>query len=190
MTPIRMATAGSDEAPLETQQGQTIEELFEVLESPLLQYALRFVHERGVAEDLVQDAFMKLQANFDHVLEPRRWLFRTVHNQALNYQRQSGKIVPMEWTKEDGSTQGMDLADPQPGPDEQVLRWEGIGLVQASLSELDDRSRQLIHLKFNDGLTYQQISARTGLTTGHVGYLLHHALKTIAADLSRNGGLP
>ena len=62
--------------------------------------------------------------------------------------------------------------------------------VRLSLGALDDRSRQLITLKFNDGLSYKEMSARTGLTTGHVGYLLHHALKAIADELVKNGIVP
>jgi DNA-directed RNA polymerase specialized sigma24 family protein len=39
-------------------------------------------------------------------------------------------------------------------------------------------------------LSYQEISSRTGLTVGHVGYLLHHALKSLAGELARNGVVP
>ena len=52
---------------------------------------------------------------------------------------------------------------------------------------LDDRSRELVRLKFDEDLSYKQISERTGLKSGHVGYLLHHALKTIATELARTG---
>jgi RNA polymerase sigma-70 factor (ECF subfamily) len=44
-----------------------------------------------------------------------------------------------------------------------------------------------LQLKFNDDLSYKEISARTGLTVGHVGYLLHHALKAMAAELAKIG---
>src|SRR5580698_7033239 len=75
---------------------ETIEELFSALESPLLNYALRLAGELGAAEDSVQEAFMKLQAQFKEVREPRRWLYRTVHNLALNHRRRAGKIVALE----------------------------------------------------------------------------------------------
>jgi RNA polymerase sigma-70 factor (ECF subfamily) len=39
-------------------------------------------------------------------------------------------------------------------------------------------------------LSYKEISARTGLTVGNVGYLLHHALKGIAEELAKNGVVP
>src|SRR5208282_5197723 len=74
---------------------ETIEELFAALESPLLSYALRLAGDLGAAEDSVQEAFMKLQAQFKEVREPRRWLYRTVHNLALNHRRQAGKIVTL-----------------------------------------------------------------------------------------------
>jgi RNA polymerase sigma factor (sigma-70 family) len=178
------------EASTEPPGWETIEELFAALESPLLSYALRLAGEAGAAEDIVQDAFMKLHAQFDEVREPRRWLYRTVHNLALNHRRQSGKIVPLNPPGEDGAPSGDDTADTQPLPDEQIARLEGIGLVRLSLEALDDRSRELIRLKFNEDLSYREISARTGLTIGHVGYLLHHALKAVADELARNGVVP
>jgi RNA polymerase sigma-70 factor (ECF subfamily) len=167
--------------------GETIEELFAALESPLLSYACRLAGELSVAEDIVQDAFMKLHAQFKEVREPRQWLYRTVHNRALNQRRQANKIVPLLQPETEGAQNSGDLADPQPLPDEEISRWEGIGLVRLSLETLDERSRELIRLKFNEGLSYKEISARTGLTSGHVGYLLHHALKGIAEELAKSG---
>ena len=163
-----------------------MEELFAALESPLLSYALRLTEASGGAEDLVQEAFMKLQAQFNEVREPRRWLYRTVHNLALNQQRQARKIVPLE----PNSPAAGETADPRPLPDEQIVRSEGIGLVRLTLETLDARSRELIHLKFTENLSYKQISERTGLKSGHIGYLLHHALKSMADELARNGVVP
>src|SRR6266704_2757218 len=75
---------------------ETIEELFMALESPLLSYAMRLARQVEWAEDIVQEAFMRLHAQFDEVREPRKWLYRTVHNLALNHQRDSRKIVSLE----------------------------------------------------------------------------------------------
>jgi RNA polymerase sigma-70 factor (ECF subfamily) len=167
---------------------ETIEELFEALESPLLGYALRLVGERSIAEDIVQETFMRLHAHFAEVREPRRWLYRTAHNLALNQRRASGKIVPLDPGAPDDPRE--ELADPQPLPDEQIARWEGIGLVRLSLESLDERSREIVRLKFHENFSYKEISARTGLAVGHVGYLLHHAIKNIGAELAKNGVVP
>src|SRR6266704_4001670 len=183
-----MAVMRPDKASAES-GWDTIEELFEALESPLLAYAIRFVGEVGAAEDIVQEAFMRLHAQFDDVREPRKWLYRTVHNLALNHRRDLAKIVPLETRKDDESASN-ETADPQPLPDEQIARLEGIGLVRLSVETLDDRSRELIRLKFSEGLSYKEISAQTGLTTGHVGYLLHHAIKAVADELAKHGVVP
>jgi RNA polymerase sigma-70 factor (ECF subfamily) len=182
-----MAVMPSDRASAEPPGWETIEGLFAALESPLLSYALRLAGRRSVAEDLVQEAFMRLHAQFEEVREPKRWLYRTVHNLALNQRREAGKIVQLEQPTENGPATSNETADPQPLPDEQIIRLEGIGLVRLSLETLDDRSRELIRLKFNEELSYKEIGARTGLNVGHVGYLLHHALKAIADELAKNG---
>ena len=183
-----MALSQPNEAS--AQPPETIEQLFDDLESPLLGYALRLIGERGVAEDLVQEAFMRLHVHFAEVREPRRWLYRTVHNLALNHRRDTARILPLLPQHDDADAPAADTADPLPLPDEQIARAEGIGLVRLSLAALDDRSRELIRLKFNEDLSYAEISERTGLKTGHVGYLLHHALKTIAAELAKTGVAP
>jgi len=182
-----MAVMQPDQASAKPPGWETIEELFAALESPLLNYALRLVGDLSLSEDMVQEAFMKLHAQFKEVREPRHWLYRTVHNLALNHRRQADKIVPLELNPDKPSTAANDPADPQPLPDEQIARWEGIGLVRLIIETLDERSREVIQLKFIENLSYKEISKRTGLKTGHVGYLLHHALKQIAGELAKNG---
>src|SRR5258707_6176399 len=113
-----MALMRQDEAKAEPPGWETIQELFAALESPLLSYALRLTGQLSVAEDMVQEAFMRLHAQFDEVNEPRRWLYRTVHNLALNQRRDTAKIVPLHApTQEDGAS-AAETADPQPLPDE------------------------------------------------------------------------
>jgi RNA polymerase sigma factor (sigma-70 family) len=185
-----MAVMRPDEATAESPGWKSIEELFAALEAPLLGYALRLTGDREVAEDVVQEAFMKLHAQFNQVLTPQRWLYRTVHNLALNQRRQASKIVALNPVV-NGETSGEDhTPDPTPLPDEQIIRWEGIGLVRICLATLEPRTRELIRLKFDDELSYQEISARTGLSVGNVGYLLHHALKNIGQELAKSGVWP
>ncbi len=165
---------------------ETIEGLFAALESPLLNYALRLAGELSAAEDLVQEAFMRLQAQFNEVREPKPWLYRTVHNLALNQHRRSRKIVPLEPDKPGEP----ETADPRALPDEQIAHSESLGLMRLTLETLDERSREVIRLKFNENLSYKEISERMGLKIGHVGYLLHHALKAMAEELAKNGVVP
>src|SRR5215471_1383245 len=101
---------------------ESIESLFTALESPLLCYALRLLRDRQLAEDVVQEAFMRLQSQFDAVKEPRRWLYRTVHNLALNHCRDSAKIVPLNPPAPQEDSPTPETPDPQPLPDEQIAR--------------------------------------------------------------------
>ena len=162
----------------------TIEQVFAALESPLLAYARRLLGDFAVAEDIVQEAFMKLHTQFRKVLTPRPWLYRTVHNLAVDHQRRTKRIV-LVGDSTDDDRPANDAADSQPMPDEQIARWEGIGLVRLVLETLDTRSRELIRLRFNEELSYKEIAGRTGLKVGHVGYLLHHALKAMAVELEK-----
>lgn len=185
-----MAVMRPDETSAESPGNESIEELFAALESPLLGYALRYTGARAAAEDVVQEAFMKLHGQFGQVEKPRSWLYRTVHNLALNQRRAAGKTVSSDAAPQHEDFSPVEFADPALPPDAEMLRLEGIGLVRISLGTLDERSRELVRLKFHDDLSYKDIAARTGLTTGNVGFILHTALKTIALELAKTGVVP
>src|ERR1035437_3717764 len=138
-----------------------------------------------MTKDMIQEALMKLHVQFESVEKPRQWLYRTVHNLALNQRRAAGKTVSLDQSSGDENSAAAETADPALLPDEQIIRLEGIGQVRLSLAALDERSRELIRLKFNEELSYKDIAAQTGLTTSNVGFILHHALETIAAELAK-----
>jgi RNA polymerase sigma-70 factor (ECF subfamily) len=180
-----MSVKAPDEMSMPAPEWATIEQVFAALESPLLAYARRLLGDFSLAEDIVQEAFMKLHAQFKKVTTPQPWLYRTVHNLAVDHQRRANRIVFMGDGKDEDSGPMNDASDSQPLPDEQIARWEGIGLVRLVLETLDARSRELIRLRFNEDLSYKEIAERTGLTVGHVGYILHHALKAMAVELEK-----
>ncbi len=187
MTQPSVAVAQPNEAGAAAPPCATIVEWFDTLEAPLLTYARRLLADPALAEDMVQEAFMRLHAQFDQVRQPRSWLYRTVHNLALNHRRQSGRIVALASTTTGDDAPATEPPDPLPPPDEELARAEGIGLVRRQLQHLSSRDQELLRLKFNEELSYQEISQRTGLTVGHVGYLLHHSLKSLAAELAKAG---
>jgi RNA polymerase sigma-70 factor (ECF subfamily) len=181
----------SDPTSAEPERFESIEAVFTALEGPLLGYARRLLESDEMAEDVVQEAFLRLHAHYDVVRDPRRWLYRTVHNLSLNQLRKDGRVRPLVTAAPKGELEhAMDLTDPQPLPDEQIAREEGIGQVRLGLAALDDRSRELLRLKFEEDLSYKDMSSRTGLTVGHVGYLLHHAIKALAVELTKTGVVP
>ena len=62
----------------------SLEEVFFAEESPLLRYAFGLLGRRELAEEVVQDAFLKLHQHWDEVEIPRAWLFRCVRNFSFN----------------------------------------------------------------------------------------------------------
>lgn len=157
----------------------SLREVFDAEESTLLRYAHGLVGQRETAEDLVQEAFLRLHAHWDEVIHPRAWLFRCIRNLALNHLRDHRRETPLEG--------GREWESQNPGPEEALGKLEAIGTLQLLVAELQEDDRALISLKYRDGLKYEQISERTGLSIGNVGYKLHHALKNLADSLRRLG---
>lgn len=157
----------------------SLRQVFESEESPLLRYAHGLVGQRETAEDLVQEAFLKLHAHWEDVTHPRSWLFRSVRNLALNHIRNHKRESAINATEE--------FPSDQPEPDQALGRLEALGTLRLVIAELDSDSRDLISLKYHENLKYEQISQRTGLSISNVGYKLHHALKHLSESLRRLG---
>lgn len=153
--------------------------LFETEESAVLGFAIGLVGRRSVAEELVQEAFLRLHQLWDQVENPRPWLYRSVRNLALNHLRDHARESPSDDTESPGNETPPDLA---------LGRLEAVGMVRLLLAELPPEDQTLIHLKYHDDLKYQDISRRTGLSVSNVGYKLHHLLKGLA-DALRHAGI-
>ena len=165
--------------PVQTKSGRpSLAALFEAEESGLLRFAFAIVRRRSVAEDLVQETFLRLHQVWSEVENPRAWLYRSMRNLALNHLRDR---KPESELKEDTAA-----ADSQP-PAEVLGRNEAVGMMRLLLAEMSEEDRQLVQLKYNDDLKYQEISQRTGLSVSNVGYRLHHVLKSLAEALRHAG---
>jgi RNA polymerase sigma-70 factor (ECF subfamily) len=154
--------------------------LFEAEEGPLLRYAFGLLGRRVVAEEVVQEAFLRLHREWEGVRNPRPWLYRCVRNLAYNEHRDQAREVLSE-------DAGKSEPHPQAAPDEELGRHEAIGTLRLLLSELDPDDARLIDLKYRQQQNYAAIAATTGLTIGNVGYKLHHLLKSLAQSLRQAG---
>jgi RNA polymerase sigma factor (sigma-70 family) len=157
---------------------QSISALFESEESALLYYALGIVHRRIVAEELVQEAFLRLHKVWGQVDNPRGWLYRSIRNLALNHLRD---------TRQESQLDEESASAEEALPRELLGRSEAIGTVRMLLAEMSADDRKLVTLKYHDDLKYQEISRRTGLSVGNVGFRLHNVLKGLLDGLQRAG---
>lgn len=164
----------------------TLEALFAAEETPLLRFAFGIVRRRAVAEEMVQEAFLRLHRHWDEVEKPRPWIYRAVRNLCLTHLRDHARETDL-----DGGEEGVGGADRHPGdtlfPDEVLGRMEAVGMVRLLLAELDEKDRKLIQLKYVEGRSYADIGKATGLSVGNVGYKLHHLLKGLAVSLRQAG---
>ena len=158
---------------------ETLVELFESAESAVLGFAIGLVGRRAVAEELVQEAFLRLHQLWGQVENPRAWLYRSLRNLALNHLRDHSRETVVDEPEGPGNEQQ---------PDEALGRLEAVGMVRLLIAELAPEDQALIRLKYNDDLKYQEISRKTGLSVSNVGYKLHHLLKGLA-DALRHAGI-
>jgi RNA polymerase sigma factor (sigma-70 family) len=156
----------------------SIEHVFAAEETPLLKFAFGYVKRREVAEEIVQDAFMKLHQQWGTVEKPRPWLYQAVRNIALNHIRKSKRetLTDEELSQSSGS-----------GPDDQIARLEAVHAMQLLLDDLEENDRAIVRLKFDEEQSYSEISMRLEMGIGNVGYRLHHILKGLADGLRRKG---
>ena len=169
-----------EEMPAQSPLAPSISALFEREESALLAFAIGLVKQRWIAEELVQDAFLRLHEVWAQVENPRGWLYRSVRNLALNHLRDHRREAPLDEAAEQHTAAGQ--------PDDELGRMEAIGMVRMLLAGLAPEDQELIRMKYQEDLKYGEISARTGLGVGNVGYKLHHLLKGLA-DALRHAGI-
>ena len=157
-------------------------EVFTAEEAPLLRYAFGLTGRRAAAEEVVQDAFFRLHKQRNEVRQPKPWLYRCARNLALNSRRDTSREVSVDPTNTAHTPD-----DGLEAPDKTLGRLEAVGTVRLLVAELPEEDARLLHLKYNEHLTYSAIAVATGQPIGTVGYKLHHLLKGLAAALRRAG---
>jgi RNA polymerase sigma-70 factor (ECF subfamily) len=156
----------------ETDRTKTLLRRFEM---PLLQFATRITGDRERARDIVQETFIQFERKGPVSLngEPATWLFTVCRNRALNVCRKEKRMMFME----EGMMEAR--ADEQPLPREELERKEAAGFLLRIVATLPARQQEVIQLKFQNDLSYQQIAEITKTSANNVGVLIHTALKTL-----------
>jgi len=146
-------------------------------ESALIGYAASLLHDSDRARDVVQDTFIRLCQQDpaqvrDHL---KSWLFTVCRNRALDLLRKDQRLQPLadhHWNS---------MADPGLQPDAQAALADRLARVMQLLDRLTANQRDVIVLKFQQGLSYQEIQQITGLSSGNIGFLIHTGLKQLRA---------
>ena len=151
--------------------GQRFEEILQRFEIPLLQYAVRITGDRERARDVVQETFVKFQRNgaINRDDEPTTWLFTVCRNAALNVCRKERRMMYL-------GEEAMELREAeQPMPFERLEQKEAAGFLLRIVATLPARQQEVIQLKFQNDLSYQQIAKimKTTATMSGFCFTLH-----------------
>jgi RNA polymerase sigma factor (sigma-70 family) len=146
-------------------------------QASLTHYAARLVGDVEKARDLVQETFLKLWgegpgAGGDN---PAAWLFTVCRNLAFDNLRKEKRMVPLTGTEE--------LASSGEAPDQALTSSQGLSGVLAALDRLPKNQQEVLRLKFQNGLSYKDISRITGHSVSHVGVMIHTGVKTLRQNL-------
>ena len=120
----------------------------------------------GEAEDLLQSAFIRLQAYSAgaHVVDPAAFLVRTAINLAIDERRKCAVRGDLAAKAE----QVEDIADFLPLQDEVVAARERLMMVTRALDELSDKTRTIFLMHRLDGMKYRDIAAHFEITVSAV----------------------
>lgn len=139
-------------------------------EGRLMRYAARFV-SNDQAREIVQETFLKLWQQDRTEVEGHlaEWLFKVTRNQAIDLVRKEKHLSRVEG--------GAEMA----GDDDQKMEWRvevnrAASKILGAVAGLPASQQEVLRLKFQEDLSYKQISAITGHSVSHVGVLIHTAI--------------
>lgn len=159
-----------------------IRSALERFEAPLTRYAFGITGDLERARDVVQDTFLRLCSETPEHLDGRvaPWLFKVCRNRALDVRKKEARTLSLE----DGRSESWQSPDPIPSAELEAK--EGLNRVLALLTTLPENQREVIRLKFQNELSYREISEVTGLSTSNVGFLIHRGLRSLREKLLRD----
>ena len=151
--------------------GNWLAEILVRYEKPLLKHAYGICSDRELSRDAVQETFFRLIRTRDKGMPENlaAWLFTVCRNVLTDHMRRQ-RVVQFGWDLPEMES------DETESPDNQLARGEREEKLVQMVSELPERERELVRLKFQVGLSYKEIEDITGISQGNIGYFLHRPL--------------
>lgn len=168
-------------------------ELVRRFERPVYNLVARMVRDGTLAEDLTQDAFVKAFSRLDSYQPAQgkfsNWLFKIAHNTAIDHLRRSElDTVPIDTGDPERADYHAILSDPDaPTPLDHALRTDLGAALAAAVERLRPEYREVIVLRHQEGMAYEEIAAIAGLPLGTVKTYIHRARKDLAQLLMEAG---
>jgi RNA polymerase sigma-70 factor (family 1) len=163
------------------------ETAFRLYHRYLLRIAVRYLKDEELAEDALQEVFVKLWLFRDRLDEShsiKAFLSVALKNQVLNDLRSQKRrilhhLASLEnWSEEDHSTEN-----------QQVWR-EYLDILTQGISYLTPQRREVFRLRVEEGLTNEEVADRLNLSVNTVKFQFYHASKFLRHYLHREAAVP
>lgn len=171
---------------IERHDPAALESLYDRYAGPVFALALRMLHDRGEAEELVSDVFLELWWRADRY-DPNRsaavkYVMILARSRAIDRQRMAASRSPVKVAAELGA----DTPSRNASPSKFAVSVENARQVRDALRNLDPVYRQAVELSFYDGLTHTQIAKRLNKPLGTVKSYIRQGLIRLRGSLRRD----
>ncbi len=157
----------------------------------LLRYIAASCRDPGLAEDIIQDLYVKLSAlEVEPVVDnPSGYLFRMANNIYLNRLRalKSERSRDHAWQSTSFENIGADAIADEPTPEARITGRQQIQKLKSAIDALPERTQAIFRLHKLEGLTQTQVAARLDISISSVEKHLATALKTLTAQVRSKG---
>lgn len=155
--------------------------------------AWRLVGNHAEAEDLAQEAFLRLHRALPGFRGESRistWLYRTTTRLAIDYLRRERIKRRLFFFRQDNEAlDPVELAsDERSNPERDQQSREAMHSLRNSLSKLSSRQQVIFTLRHYEGLPLKEIAEHLGIKVGTVKAHLHRAVTQLRNDLSDHHG--
>ncbi len=142
------------------------------------------VKDQDVAEDLLQDVFVKVlhTLNSDKYNEEGKfqpWVMRIAHNLAIDHFRKAKRYPTI--LLEDGSNLFNTLSFAEDSSEEQRIKEETLAFVRNLIDELPEAQKEVVIMRHYLDMSFQEIAEKTGVSIntalGRMRYALNHIRK-------------
>jgi RNA polymerase sigma-70 factor (ECF subfamily) len=152
---------------------------------------VRLTGDRALAEDLAQETFIKAVrglAAFDVNRRLSAWILRIAHNTAIDAMRRRGiRTVSIDTTTSVGAPPPEPAAPATADPVERAALNRAL---EAAMAALRPDQRAAIALRYEEGLTFEEIGQVLGIKEVTARSHVHRARKELARVLAAAGWEP